>query len=78
MTQSKLNSLSTRLNVAFRKCVDGKSNDTKVGKSNDTNNFYSKTLPFGYFCVQRNEFINFKFSSSSYSKKIDYDYDNEY
>jgi hypothetical protein len=77
MTQSKLNSLSTRLNVAFRKCVNDKSSDTK-DKPTDTNNFYAKTLPFGYFCVQRNEFINFKFSSSSSSKKIDYDYDNEY
>ena len=72
MTQNKLNNLSIRLEKAYRNIVSSSPNNV----SPKVNQRFSH--PSGYFCVQRNEFINFKFSSSSYSKKIDYDYDNEY
>ena len=55
MTQAKLNSLATRLNIAFRNYIDDKPSDTK-DKPSDTK-FFSHSS-FSYLSTSRNMYIN--------------------
>ena len=55
MTKAKLNSLATRLNIAFRNYIDDKPSDTK-DKPSDTK-FFSHSS-FSYLCTSRNMYID--------------------